>query len=257
MTQLCFDRVDFGYGDRLLLHRIGLSFEGAGITAVVGPNGAGKSTLLKLAAGLLVPQSGRVTLDGRVLSALTDRERAREVGYLAPDGRAAWPMTVRNLVALGRAPWRKPLRDLSPTDRDAVDAAMAQTGVADLADRRFDTLSSGERARTLIARTLAGQARLMVLDEPTAALDVRHQLGVMEMLRQAAGTGTQVVVAVHAHDLAARFADRVVVVDRGGIVADGPPDAALSENVVRRVFGVHAPGGVAATPLSVDDPGQR
>ena len=251
MTELRFNHVDFGYGDRLLLRRTDLRIEGAGVTAIVGPNGAGKSTLLKLAAGLLMPQAGSVTLGDRPLMALTDRERARAIAYLAPDGRSAWPMTVRNLVALGRAPWRKPLRTLSEADREAVERAMRQTGIEALAGRRFDTLSSGERARTLIARTLAGQAGLMVLDEPTAALDVKHQLGVMTILREAAAAGAQVIVAVHALDLAARFADRVLVVGHGDILADGAPETALSESVIRDVFGVLAPGGVAATPLSV------
>ena len=252
MSELSFERVDFGYDDRMLLRRASLDFAGSGLTALVGPNGAGKSTLLKLAGGLLNPVSGRVVLDGRSLSDMPDRERARAIGYLAPDGRSAWPMTVRNLVALGRAPWRKPLRDLGEADMIAVDRAMTQTGMSDMADRRFDTLSSGERARTLIARTLAGGAPLMVLDEPTAALDVKHQLGVMGILQQAAASGTQVIVAVHALDMAARFADRVLVMKHGEILADGPPAEALAEDVVRDVFGVRAPGGIAPTPLSVD-----
>lgn len=250
MTRLDFDRVDFCYGDRLVMRRTQLQLEGAGLVALVGPNGAGKSTLLRLAAGLLRPGRGEVRLDGRPVAAMSDRDRARTIGYLAPDGRAAWPMTVRHLVGLGRAPWRKPLRALSDADEAAIGRAMALTGIASLADRRFDTLSSGERARTLIARTLAGETPLLVLDEPTAALDVRHQLGVMEILREAAGSGTQVLVAVHALDLAARFADRVVVIAPGGIVADGPPEQALSESVVAEVFGVRAPGGIAGTGLS-------
>ena len=171
------------------------------------------------------------------------------IGYLAPDGRSAWPMTVRNLVALGRAPWRQPLRALGADDHAAIDRAMEQTGIADLAGRRFDTLSSGERARALIARTLAGHAPLLVLDEPTAALDIRHQLGVMEILREAAKAGTQVVVAVHALDLAARFADRVLVMKRGAVLADGPAETALSEAVVSEAFDVRAPGGIVPTRL--------
>jgi len=250
MSRLDFHHVDFGYGDRLLLRRTSLSFEGGGIAALVGPNGAGKSTLLKLAAGLLQPANGSVALNGRPLADLPLRERARMIGYLAPDGRSAWPMTVRNLVALGRAPWRQPLRALGADDRAAIEQAMEQTGIADLAGRRFDTLSSGERARALIARTLAGRAPLLVLDEPTAALDIRHQLGVMEILREAAKTGVQVIVAVHALDLAARFADRVLVMKRGAILADGPADAALSEAVVSEAFDVRAPGGIVPTRLA-------
>lgn len=251
MTALTFNRVDFGYGDRLLVRRATLRFEDAGITAVVGPNGAGKSTLLKLAAGLIAPVSGSIKLDGRALADLPVRDRARRIGYLAPDGRSAWPMTVRNLVALGRAPWRKPLRDLSGKDLAAIEDAMRQTGVTDLADRPFNTLSSGERARALIARVLAGHASVLVLDEPTAALDVKHQLGVMEILRQCAADGARILVAVHALDLAARYADRVLVLRHGDILADGDPGRALTESVVRDAFGVHAPGGVAPTRLTI------
>jgi iron complex transport system ATP-binding protein len=191
-----------------------------------------------------------VALNGRLLADLPLRERARTIGYLAPDGRSAWPMTVRNLVALGRAPWRQPLRALGADDRAAIEQAMEQTGIADLAGRGFDTLSSGERARALIARTLAGRAPLLVLDEPTAALDIRHQLGVMEILQDAAKAGTQVIVAVHALDLAARFADRVLVMKQGAILADGPAETALSEAVVSEAFDVRAPGGIVPTRLA-------
>jgi iron complex transport system ATP-binding protein len=249
MSDLVFEDVGFGYGDRRLIDGLDLALEGSGLTALVGPNGAGKSTLLKLAAGLLPPDAGTVRLHGRALAGMPARARARAVGYLAPDGRSAWPMTVRSVVALGRAPWLKPLRRLSDADEEAIAAAMDRTGVKALAGRRFDTLSSGECARVLIARTLAGRAPLLVLDEPTAALDVRHQLGVMEILREAVAAGAQVLVAVHALDLAARYADRVLVLDGGRLAADGPPGAALSEDVVRDVFGVHAPGGIVATGL--------
>ena len=255
MSGLVFRRAGFGYGDRLLIDGLSLAMPGPGLTALVGPNGAGKSTMLKLAAGLLAPARGRVELDGESLSAMPPRQRARAVGYLPPDGRSAWPMSVRNIVALGRAPWLKPLRRMGDADMAAITRAMEMTSVTMLADRRFDTLSSGERARVLIARTLAGEAPLLVLDEPTAALDVRHQLGVMAILKDVAGSGAQVLVAVHALELAARYADRILVIDRGHVAADGAPEEALSETVVERVFGVRAPGGVVPTLLQPSKPG--
>ena len=249
MSGLVFRRAGFGYDDRLLIDGLSLAMPGPGLTALVGPNGAGKSTLLKLAAGLETPVRGRVELNGENLAAIPPRRRALAVGYLPPDGRSAWPMSVRNIVALGRAPRLKPLCRMSGRDMAAIGRAMEMTSVAMLADRRFDTLSSGERARVLIARTLAGETPLLVLDEPTAALDVRHQLGVMAILKDVANSGAQVLVAVHALDLAARFADRVLVLDRGRVAADGTPEAALSETVVERVFGVRAPGGIMPTSL--------
>ncbi|WP_300540971.1 ABC transporter ATP-binding protein [Maricaulis sp.] len=246
-----FRNARFGYGSRLVIDGLDLCLETPGVTALVGPNGAGKSTLLKLAAGLLAPTSGRVFVNGRALAGMPDRDRARTIGYLAPDGRSAWPVTVRTIVALGRAPWLKPLRRLSGTDEAAIARAMDQTGVTGLAERRFDTLSSGERARVLLARVLAGETPVLVLDEPTAALDIRHQLGVMEILRSAAARGAHVVVAVHALDLAARYADRVVVLRTGAIAADGAPADALGEDVMRDVFGISAPGGIRPTPLDI------
>ena len=162
-------------------------------------------------------------------------------------------MSAGAVVALGRAPWRKPLRQLSDADRAAIDDAMRQTDTLSLAERRFDTLSSGEQARVLIARALAGQGEVLILDDPTAALDIRHQLGVMDILSGAAEAGRHVLVAVHALDLAARFADRVIVMQSGQVRADGPPGEALSEAIVRDVFGIRAPGGIRPTPLSAAD----
>ena len=253
MTGLILSGLSFGYGERRLLDGLDLSFSDPGLPAIVGPNGAGKSTCLRLAAGLLQPDSGSVCLNGQALSDLSPRDRARRTGYLPPDGRSAWPMSAGAVVALGRAPWRKPLRQLSDDDRAAINDAMRQTDTLALAERRFDTLSSGEQARVLIARALAGQGEVLILDEPTAALDIRHQLGVMDILSGAAQAGRHVLVAVHALDLAARFADRVIVMQSGQVRADGPPGTALSEDVVRDVFGIRAPGGIRPTPLSAAD----
>lgn len=253
MTGLILSGLSFGYGERRLLDGLDLSFSDPGLTAIVGPNGAGKSTCLRLAAGLMQPDTGSVSLNGQALSDLSPRDRARRIGYLPPDGRSAWPMSAGAVVALGRAPWRKPLRQLSNDDRAAINDAMRQTDTLALAERRFDTLSSGEQARVLIARALAGQGEVLILDEPTAALDIRHQLGVMDILSGAAQAGRHVLVAVHALDLAARFADRVVVMRSGQVRADGPPGTALSEDVVRDVFGIRAPGGIRPTLLSAAD----
>lgn len=253
MTGLILSGLSFGYGERRLLDGLDLSFSDPGLTAIVGPNGAGKSTCLRLAAGLMQPDTGSVSLNGQALSDLSPRDRARRIGYLPPDGRSAWPMSAGAVVALGRAPWRKPLRQLSNDDRAAINDAMRQTDTLALAERRFDTLSSGEQARVLIARALAGQGEVLILDEPTAALDIRHQLSVMDILSGAAQAGRHVLVAVHALDLAARFADRVVVMRSGQVRADGTPGTALSEDVVRDVFGIRAPGGIRPTPLSAAD----
>lgn len=245
--------VGFGYHGRPALSEIGFEAAGGELIALVGPNGAGKSSLLRLCAGLLEPGIGLVALDGAALSGLPAQQRARRIAYLPPDGVSAWPMPVRRIVALGRVPHLKPLRRLSAEDEAAVDLALARAGITDLADRPFDQLSSGERARTLLARALATQADLILLDEPTAALDPRHQIGVMEILRAEAGRGALVIVAAHALDLVARYADRVLLMQDGRIVADAPPAESLSQECIAEVFGVVAPGGIAPTPLRLTD----
>tara|TARA_R110000868_G_scaffold101630_5_gene279760 strand:+ start:39447 stop:40205 length:759 start_codon:yes stop_codon:yes gene_type:complete len=243
----------FGYGARPALDGVCLAAGSGELIALAGPNGAGKSTLLRLCAGLASPASGSVEIDGKPLLQHSARWRARSLAYLPADGRSAWPMPVRRIVALGRVPWLKPLRRLTDADEAAIDQALARAGIADLADRAFDQLSSGERARVLLARVLATDAQILLLDEPTAALDPRHQLGVMEILRAEADRGALVIVAAHALDLVARYADRAVLMQSGRILADGPPALSLSETRIAEVFGVVAPGGIAATPLRLAD----
>jgi iron complex transport system ATP-binding protein len=209
------------------------------ITAIVGPNGAGKSSLLLGLAGLLAPAEGRVTLDGRALEALAPRERAQAIGYLpqAPD--IAWDVAVENLVALGRLPWR----DRGTTQ---VEAAIAALDLEPLRQRPVSRLSGGERARVLLARVLAGTPRWILADEPLAALDLAHQLGLIAHLKACArpenGAGQGVVVVLHDLAHAMNHADRVLVLDRGALVADGAPEAALAPDVIARVWGVRARG---------------
>lgn len=245
--------VEFGYLGRPALSEIGFEGVGGEMIALVGPNGAGKSSLLRLCAGLLKPGTGGIELDGAALPDLPAQQRAQRIAYLPPDGAAAWPMPVRRIVALGRVPHLKPLRKLTAKDEAAIDTALDRAGIADLAERPFDQLSSGERARVLLARALATQADLILLDEPTAALDPRHQLGVMEILRAEARRGALVIVAAHALDLVARYADRAILMQAGRIIADDTPARSLSEARIAEVFGVVAPGGIAPTPLRLTD----
>ncbi|WP_300528070.1 ABC transporter ATP-binding protein [Maricaulis sp.] len=249
MTRLSFDTAGLELGGALILGSISLQAEAGELIALTGPNGAGKSSLLRLAAGLIEPGAGQVTLDGVSLAGLPPRERARQIAYLPAESREAWPLDVQSLVALGRIPFRKPLRRLSAEDEAAIASAMERAGVSEFATRRIDTLSSGERARVHLARMLATQAPVLLLDEPTAALDLKHQLAVMEIAEAEAQAGRLVIMAMHALDLAARYASRVVLMAKGDIHADAGPDEALSEANIRAVFGVEAPGGIAASAL--------
>jgi len=203
------------------------------ITAICGPNGAGKSSLLAASAGILTPDSGSVKLDGEDFARLHPRQRARAIGYLPQQGELAWDLPVRSLVALGRMPY-------GDEDEAAVARALAALDLTGLADRRVMSLSGGEKARALLARVLAGTPRWILADEPLAALDLGHQLSLLHHARCAAEMGTGVVLVLHDLALAMNHADRVLLLDKGRLVADGPPDQALAEARIAQVWGVPA-----------------
>lgn len=203
------------------------------ITAICGPNGAGKSTLLSALAGLLDAEEGEVLLDGAPLSSMPPRERAKAIGYLPQSGEVAWDVSVANLVALGRLPH-------GDAGKFAVASAMAATSMSDLAARPVSTLSGGEKARALLARVLAGEPRWILADEPLAALDLAHQLGLLKVLRGQAHSGVGVVLVVHDLALAMNHADRVLVLDEGALRADDTAEAALLANCIETVWGVQS-----------------
>jgi iron complex transport system ATP-binding protein len=237
MSVLSLEAVAARLGGRPVLQDITAAFRPGEITAVVGPNGAGKSTLLSILAGLRRPSAGRAALDGAVVADLPDRARARRIGYLPQIAEIAWPLEVRSLIALGLTPYLG-RRGAQPEHRAAVEAVMALVGVADLAERRVDTLSGGERARVLLARAMVGEPEWLLADEPLAGLDPAHVLEVCEVFRQAAGKTRGVILSLHDLTAAWRLADRVMVLAGGGIVADGPPAQALTPEVLARAYGV-------------------
>ena len=206
------------------------------ITAIVGPNGAGKSSLLLALAGLLPPAAGQVTLAGRTLGAMALRERARAIGYLPQTPDIAWDIPTEQLVALGRLPHG----DAGATGGAAIDAAIAALALDALRTRPVSQLSGGERARALLARVLAGEPDWILADEPLAALDLAQQINLVAHLKACAATGQGVVVVVHDLAMAMNHADRVLVLERGTLAADGPPDAALTSAVIAQVWGASA-----------------
>jgi iron complex transport system ATP-binding protein len=226
-------------GGAAIVRDASLALNAGELTALVGPNGAGKTTLMRALAGL-VAADGAITLIGRPLASLSPRERARAIAYLPQGHIFHWPMTVESIVALGRAPHADAFSSTSPDDRAAVAHALAMTETEVFAQRAVTTLSGGEKARVALARALATQAPVLLADEPTAALDPRHQLIVMELLRTAAHSGNAILAITHDLTLAARFADRVLVMNEGRIVADDAPADALTPERLAAVFGIEA-----------------
>jgi iron complex transport system ATP-binding protein len=230
-------RVRLGEVD--VLRGVTLALAAGQVTAVVGPNGAGKSTLLACLAGLRRPQSGAVRLGEAALAGLAPRERARRIGFLEQSPEIAWDLDVRTLVGLGRTPWLG-ARGLAKADQEIVGQAMARAHVEGLAERLVGSLSGGERGRVLIARVLAGEPDWLLADEPMAGLDPAHQIDAAALFRRLADEGHGVVVTLHDLTLAARMADRVVVLAGGRILADGSPLTALDPRVLAEAYGVEA-----------------
>ncbi len=226
-------------GGSLVLDRVSTTFRAGEFTCLVGPNGAGKTTLLRALAGL-APYRGEILIEGVSLDRLPPRERARRVAYLPQGHVAHWPIPACEAVAVGRMPHGGGPGLNRPHDDAVVQRAMLATGVAMLSNRPVTELSGGERARVMLARALAVEAPVLVADEPTAALDPAHQLGVLALLCELAETGGVVIAALHDLTLATRFADRAVVLDRGRLVADGPPSQVLDAALLASVFGIEA-----------------
>jgi iron complex transport system ATP-binding protein len=206
------------------------------LVGLLGPNGAGKTTLMRAALGLGPVLSGEMHLSGVPLAALPREERARRAAYIPQDRGIAWPVTVEALVALGRLPHRAGAAE----DARAVEAALATMELASLRHRPATRLSGGERARALIARALAQDAPLLVADEPVAGLDPAHAIGLMARFRALAVAGRGVLVSLHDLALAARWCHRILLLDRGRLVADGPPGAVLTPSRLAEVYGIAA-----------------
>jgi iron complex transport system ATP-binding protein len=214
-----------------------LALDAGSFTAVIGPNGSGKSTLLRLLLGTLEPLRGGISYDGRPLAGWSRRELAREIGVVPQGEEIAFPMSVRELVGMGRYPHLGGWRRESAVDRRAVESAMEMCDVAEMRDRPVSTLSGGERQRARIARALAQEPCVLALDEPTVALDVGHEMAIFELLRTLGGRGVTVLLVTHNLNLAARYAQRLVLMDGGRIVASGPPADVLERSLLESVYG--------------------
>jgi iron complex transport system ATP-binding protein len=238
VTLLAARALSGGYGGVEVVREVDLAVAEGDCVAVLGPNGAGKSTLLRLFAGILPATSGTVELCGRSLAAWRRREVAQAVGFVPQSVNFAFPLTVAEVAEQGRAPhlgaWRPP----APRDRAAVAAALERVGLVGRERAAVQRLSSGERQLVLLARALASEPRVLLLDEPATALDVRHQLDLVGILRELAAEGVATVVVLHDWNFALRVANRVAVLHGGRLQAVGSPEEVLRPDLFRVVFGV-------------------
>jgi len=238
MSDLATKGVTVSLGGRKVLDDVDFGAKRGDVVGLIGPNGAGKTTLLRVLSGLMAPNQGTVTLEGIELESIPRASRSRRITYLPADAPVHWPLRVDRLVALGRLPYTGLWRGLDDIDTEMTESAMARTDVLDLSDRVISSLSSGERARVLIARALAVEPEVLLADEPVSSLDPYHQLQVMELLQDVATDNRIVVAVLHDLTLAARFCDRIVLIDDGCIAHHGLPEAVLTSDIVRGVYGV-------------------
>jgi iron complex transport system ATP-binding protein len=206
------------------------------LVAVVGPNGSGKTTLLRALLGLVAPEAGRVTLDGRAIHEWTRRALAENIAALPQREEPAFPLTVREALLMGRWARLGPIASVTEDDERAIADALARCDVTGFEHRGIETLSGGEWQRVRLARALASMPRLLLLDEPTSALDIGHEMELLELLRRLVADGLGVLVITHQLNLAARYADRVVLLDHGRVRADGPPADVLTAALLSEVF---------------------
>jgi iron complex transport system ATP-binding protein len=236
MTVLRCENVSVSLGARRVLNDISFTLAKGEVCGVVGPNGAGKSTLLRAVTGLLL-FTGAIQIEDRSLDDWKKPELARARAYLPQDGAIAWGLTVREVAALGRHPH---VRYGADPNAQAVDRALEMALLSEFADRPVSSLSGGERARCLLARALAGEARLIVADEPAAQLDPQHHWRAMHLLRHAANNGAAIILALHDLTVAVRQCDRILLLSEGSIAGYGSPQEVLTANRLRTVFGVEA-----------------
>ncbi|MFH1981198.1 MAG: heme ABC transporter ATP-binding protein [Pseudomonadota bacterium] len=253
--------LNYAYGPVTVINDLSFSVAQGRLTIIIGPNGSGKTTLLKLMAGLAPAARGAVTLLGRDITAYPRRELARTLAIVPQLVSEDFPFSVKDVVLMGRAPHTGILGIEGGADTDIAREAMAAAGVAQLADRRIGELSGGERQRVFIARALCQQPKILLLDEPTAALDLAHQVRIMDIMAELAETnGLTVVMVSHDINLAAMYADEMVLLSRGKVMAAGDPETVLKKDILQETYScrIHIDRHpLTATPRISPVPGKR
>lgn len=239
VSALQIENLEAELSGRSVLRGLSLTLEEGEVLGLIGPNGAGKTTLVRAAAGL-IPHEGRITLQGEPVEGMPRRERAQRMAYLAQGAGSRWPMTARRVVALGRLPHLAPFERPGAAEEAAITRAMEKADVMMFEGRPVTRLSGGERARVMLARALAVEAPILLVDEPTASLDPYHQLQIMDVLSGLAREGKSVIAVLHDLALAARFCTRLALLDEGHLVAIGTPDEVLTDAQLSKVYRVSA-----------------
>jgi len=238
---LSANSLSLSYNGHNVVQDFNLTIPPRTIVGLVGPNGSGKTTILRALAGLIEPRSGTALVQGKSASRLEKRLRARQIGWVPQQESAAWPLTVAEVVRLGRAPHRGWLMPFTAEDMDIVECALARADLLELKHRPVNKLSGGEFQRVLIARVLAQEPEALLLDEPTASLDIHHQIQVLDLVRSLVNEkGLSVVMAIHDLNLAVRYCDQLVLLNRGTQVSAGTPEEVLTPQNLHAVFGVDA-----------------
>ena len=248
--------VGVDYRGQAALGQASVAVASGEVVGLIGPNGAGKTTLLRAMAGLLRPSRGRVLFEDRDITGVGRREIARAISYLPSGAPCHWPLAVRHVVALGRLPFSPPgPASVGPTT-PVIDRVMAEADVQGFAGRQVTTLSSGERMRVMVARALAQIPKVLLADEPIAALDPYHQLRVMELIAGLGAHGSGVLAVLHDLSLAARYCDRLILLVDGAIAAVGKPDEVLTPETLRAAYGVDVVSGEAGSQVFALPPSQ-
>ncbi len=243
---LALHTLGIGYGRKNIGRDISITLMGGEVLALLGPNGAGKTTLFKTMLGLLPIQAGDVILDGRPISAWSRRERALRIAYVPQAHEASFPFAVRDVVLMGRTAHIGSFAMPGRRDHEIAEAAMESAGILKLADAVYTEISGGERQLTLIARALAQQARIVIMDEPASSLDYGNQMRLLAQIRQLAKTGLSVVLSTHNPDHAFLAADRVALLKDGGLHAVGAPDDVLTPEAMKAIYGIDVVIGMVA-----------
>jgi iron complex transport system ATP-binding protein len=235
---LRLDRLQFSIAENIILKSISTQFETCKIHGVIGPNGSGKSTLLKNICRIWEPQSGTVLIDDRDYKSISRKDLSKLITLVPQNSNLSFPISVYDMVSMGRNPHLGRFQGLAKKDRDIIEKALAVTHIDELRDRYINELSGGEGQLTIVARALATEALILLLDEPTSDLDIRHALTIMELLAALREKGKTMLVTIHDLNLARRYCDTISIIDKGSLFFMGSPEEAFTEDNIKQVFGV-------------------